>query len=161
MCAEIASSFRNIKRIIPNITELTSTVVDVAYEMQQNHGNVNLRKDSVNVDGVWMGTVAVNGITKKLHVEDDCTYTVVYVPAQEQKGKLGAYNFQIALDKKHHIAIPLLEYTTMIFSGKSMTHRQTLKDSHSAVNDDYINFVAYGDKKLFCHLKKSFLRNVL
>ena len=107
-----------------------------------------------------MSTVAINGHTKMLHCEEDCTYTMVYVPKQIRKEKIGAYNFQIALNPTNAIAITLYEITTMIFSGKILTHYQTYIEDGSNDDVDFVNFVSYGNKKLFNHLKKPFKRNV-
>ena len=157
---EITNGMNNVAKLVPNIDQLTSAVIDTANRMQNDVGDVNLKEDAIEADGVWMGTIAVNGHTKILHCEEDCTYTMVYVPKQYVKDKIGAYNFQISINPKHNIAITLYENTTMIFSGKTLTHRQTYFDNESYSDHDFVNFVSYGNKKLFDHLKNSFKRNM-
>ena len=109
-------------------------------------------------DCIWMSTVAINGHTKILYCEDDCTYTVVYVPRQIRREKIGAYYFQIALNQRSDVSIILYENTTMIFSGLTLTHSQIYMGNDD--DCDFINFVSYGNQKLFSHMKKLFERNV-
>ena len=49
----------------------------------------------------------------------------------------------------------------MLFSGKFLAHRQTVSESlKNNEGNVWLNFVAYGNEKLFNLLKKSFERNL-
>ena len=93
---EINTGVNTIAKRIPNLSKVTQAVVDVAYSMH-SAGGVNLKDTAIDADGVWVATVAVNGNTRILHSKEDCMYTMIYVPRQCPKAKIGAYRFQLAL----------------------------------------------------------------
>ena len=64
-----------------------------------------------------------NGYTKKIHCKEDCTYTLVYAPGQDSKGKVGKYYFQICLGENVTLPYHSIKYTTLLFSGKFLAHR--------------------------------------
>ena len=57
------------------------------------------------------------------------------------------------------MSLPLIAGTALLFSGKLLTHRQTC-NVHEATNDElFINFASYGCKRLYSHIRQSFIRN--
>ena len=70
------NSVHALKSYIRNIPRLISPVIDTAYEMQQDHGDVNLKAMNSKESGIWMCTIALNAQTSNFHSEDDCTYTL-------------------------------------------------------------------------------------
>ena len=71
-----------LKSYIRNIPKLISPVIDVAYKMQSEHADVNLKATKGIDNGIWMATIAINAQTTKFHSENDVTYTLVTVPKQ-------------------------------------------------------------------------------
>ena len=158
---EVRYGVNNIAKHIPIVKELISPVLDVAYEMQCHQGDINLKEVYLKNSGIWKTSVTVDAYTKDFHTENDCTYTVIHVPMQVSLYKCHAYHFQFALNEKHNISIPLHECTTILFSAKCLTHRQTFVDNHDHKKDVFINFGAYGNQQLFNHMRKTFVRNGL
>ena len=119
---DIRYGIENLLQHIPLLPELIPPMLQTAHTMQSMCGNINLKETPLSNAGIWKATIAIDGITKELHSEDDCTYTVIHVPKQENQGKYCVYNFQFCLNSKQNIAIPLHECTTIIFSGLMLTH---------------------------------------
>ena len=109
--------------------------------------------------GIWQSTMAVNGYTMELHHEDDCTYTVIHVPQQADPILMKSYAFQSALGKKCNISFPFHDHTTILFCGTYLTHCQTCEDISTNNDKCFINFGAYGNRRLLSHIRKSFQRN--
>ena len=79
---------------------------------------------------IWKTSVTVDVYTKDFRTEKDCTYIVIHVPIQVASDKCDAYHFQFALNEKHNISIPLYECTTILFSTKCLTQKQTFEDKN-------------------------------
>ena len=125
--------------------------------MQKQFGDVNFKEVELSEIGIWKTVVTVNAYTKELHTEDDCTSTIIHVPNQEMSMDINTFHFQFALGEKHNIAIALQEGTTIMFCAKLLTHRQT-SDIQSP-DCKFINFGCYGNRKLFNHIRRTFIRN--
>ena len=159
--SEVSYVIDNVAKNISIVKELISPVVDVAYEMQRHQGDINLKEVCSKNSGIWKTSVTVDAYTKDFRTENDCTYTVIHVPMQVSLYKCHAYHFQFALNEKHNISIPLHQCTTILFSAKCLTHRQTFVDNNDHKKDVFINFGAYGNQQLFNHMRKTFVRNGL
>ena len=84
LCAlEFKKSTASFGRYLRNITELLSHVVDEAYTCQDDWGNIGLVKVPSSQCGFWMSQVCIDASTSTAHTENDCTYTFISVPAQE------------------------------------------------------------------------------
>ena len=133
--------------------------------MQEHYGSVNLKPTEGSNCGIWMSTVCINARTTELHSEDDCTYTIIKVPKQNRNMNSGNSNkdhqrmFLLSINDGMLLSIPLCHNLSFIFCGKYLTHRQ--HQSHSVYEDNslFYNISSYGNKRLYSHLKKSFLRN--
>ena len=105
----------------------------------------------------------MNAKTSIYHVEDDCTYTLLKVTTQPKNNKSNIdYErmFLIQLSDTETISIPLFLNLTFIFPGTLLTHRQHCNASCYSDGSVFFNLIAYGNKRLFNHIKKSFERNI-
>ena len=138
---------------------MISPVIGVAFEMQSSHGNVKIEETSVLEVGVWESTLSINTVTKHFHTEDDVTYTIIDVPSQAKRTKSNQYHFLFQFSKKFNIGIPMHIGTTIVFSGKLLTHRQSSMMLDNTDDDLFFNFGSYRNKKLHNHIKKSLKRH--
>ena len=159
MNTELKNSVLTMKKRMPFLTNVISPVIGVAFEMQSSHGDVNIEKTSVSEVGVWESTLSINAVTKHVHTEHDVTYTIIDVPSQVKRNKSNQYHFLFQFSKKYNIGIPMNIGTTIVFSGKLLTHRQSSMMFDNADDDLFFNFGSYGNKKLYNHIKKSFRRH--
>ena len=121
---EAVSNFQNRFR---NIDKLLSPVINTAFEMQSEHGDVNLKATKTKQSGIWMSTVALNAQTLKFHSEQDCTYTIVKVPCQSKvinKYANHQHMFLLKINEQKTIALPFIHNISFFFSPTFITHRQ-------------------------------------
>ena len=78
-----------LKKIIPNISNLISPIIQVAYNMQNKIGSVNLKKITTSENGIWQSEICVNAKTNQFHTEKDVTYTFITIPQQKFICKTG------------------------------------------------------------------------
>ena len=161
LCAlEFKKSTASFGRYLRNITELLSPVVDEAYACQDDWGNIGLVKVPSSQCGFWMSQVCIDASTSTAHTENDCTYTFISVPAQEnvfsKKVKKKSY-FLFGLNEVDKVCIPLNQQLSFFFSGLCLLHRQNhpSQDKHST---NFVNIAAYGNERLFNHIRASFNR---
>ena len=102
--------------------------------------------------------MCVNAETQKYHIECDCTYTLIHVPQQVRKCTAPKYHFNFMLTKDIKYSIPLNAGTSILFSGKYITHRQSCCVVDDVDDDTFFNFASYGNARLFRHIMKSFNR---
>jgi len=83
VCAShISESVLGMENVIRNISKLLSPVIDTAFEMQKDYGQVGLKDVESSESGMWQSSMCVNARTRILHTEEDCTYTLCKVPSQ-------------------------------------------------------------------------------
>ena len=160
---QLMDSVNDIGRYIKNISTLICPVLNVAYEMQFDYGDVNLKKVITKDSGLWMSSVCVNAKTCQYHSEDDCTYTVVKVPKQnkEMNGKyVSSRVFMLQINESTTFTLPLEQNLTFLYSGNFITHRQECDNKSYHDGSLFFNITSYGNKRIFSHLRKSFLRNI-
>ena len=87
---EVMYGIQNLSRHIPIVIELIAPVLKVAHTMQSEIGNINLKEILLSNEGIWKVAVVVNGQTKELRNEEDCTYALIHVPKQENEDKCNA-----------------------------------------------------------------------
>ena len=152
-----------LRSYVRNIPKLISRIVDTAYKMQEVYGNVNLKATETKDSGIWMTTVALNGQTSNFHLEQDCTYTFITVPKQDMDMNNGN-NYQrvflININDENTFAFPMTHNLSFVFSGKFITHRQHCDAKCYNDSSIFYNIVCYGNKRLYSHLKNTFLRNI-
>lgn len=145
-------------RLLPNIRSVISPVIDTAFEIQNEVGDINLQPISSSKNGCWQTSVCINAQTSDFHIEKDCTYTLISIPRQEyfkSTTKKDAFNFIFKLSKTEMVNIELVPSLSFIFSGLFLTHRQNKKNQNTSSNDVFFNIASYGNKCLFNHLRKS------
>ena len=76
---ELKIAVENLSTIIPNLKMLIAPVLDVAYDLQDEYGNIGMKRTTIG-RGIWSTCLCVNAITGLFHNEDDCTYTIISIP---------------------------------------------------------------------------------
>ena len=156
---ELGAGIDSLATRLPNIKRLISPIVDAAYTIQELKGGINLKKLESTYHGVWQSSVCVNSSTERFHTEDDCTSTVIVVPKQvKMKNEKKVYRFIFQLKKHLNISFKLKYGVSFMFSGKCLTHRQQCSHPIQEKNDLFFNIAAYGNKRLYSHINKSFQR---
>ena len=148
----------SIARRIPIIRRLISPIIQAAYELQSNVGDINLKETSSGDTGLWMTTMCANAETKDFHHENDCTYTIIHVPKMAVNNGRQPYHFVCKLKDTFNVSFHLKPFTTIMFSGQCLTHRQTRIGNSNTKGDPFINFTSYGNGRLFRHIRNSFER---
>ena len=123
----LMDSVNDISRYIRNISSLICPVLNVAFEMQKEYGDVNLQKLFAEDSWLWMSSICVNAKTTQYHVEDDCTYTVVKVPQQNKKmngNYVSSRIFMLQMNECTTYTINLEQNLTFMYSGTFISHRQ-------------------------------------
>ena len=101
----------------------------------------------------------MNAYTQKFHTESDCTSTVIVVPKQPKiKNNQKVYRFIFQLQKHMNISFKLKYGISFMFSGKCLIHRQQCTHTTHKKDDAFFNIAAYGNKRLYSHINKSFER---
>ena len=68
MCSkEITMGIDNVCTIIPTMRGLIAPVFNVAYDMQREKGDVNIKKIHGYSDGLWISSVCINTYTNIFH----------------------------------------------------------------------------------------------
>ena len=120
-----------------------------------------MKKVDSTYHGVWQNSVCVNAYTRKFHTESDCTSTVIVVPKQpKMKHDKKVYRFIFQLQKHLNISYKLKYGVSFMFSGKFLTHSQQCTHPIHEKDDLFFNLAAYGNKRLYNHINKSFERRV-
>ena len=156
---ESVSQFQNRFK---NINRLLSLVIDTAFEMQSEHGDVNLKVTNTKQSGIWMSTVALNAQTSQFHSEQDCTYTIVKVPCQSKvmnNDHKHQHMFLLKINEQKTIALPFIHNVSFFYSPTFLTHRQHCDEQCNSDGSIFYNIVCYGNKRLYSHLKQLFVRN--
>ena len=159
MNSELQDAISNFKSILPILPSVVAPVIRVAHELQSTVGDINITKPLGANVGIWQSSLSVNAVTKGLHTEDDVTYSTISVPLQKIKSAERKYHFIFQLNRKCIVSLPLIEGTTLLFSGKLLTHRQSCNVFEAMDDELFFNFASYGNKKLFNHIRKSFIRS--
>ena len=158
MNTELKSSIFRMKNVIRDIDKMVAPVMKIAYDLQAKQGDIGIKKMNASDAGVWQSSLCVNAVTKGWHTENDVTYTIISVPFQEVTSKDRDYHFLFKLQSKYTLSVPLKEGTTVLFSGKMLTHRQSCNALHADDDQLFFNFASYGNKKMHNHIRKSFIR---
>ena len=147
-----------LNKVFNNMHRMITPVMCVAHSMQSNTGDIGLKQTSASDVGVWQSSLCINAVTKGWHTEDDVTYTIITVPNQMERNLDIKYHFLFKLQGKYTLSVPLNEGTTVLFSGKMLTHRQSSNVFETTYDDTFFNFASYGNKKMYNHIRQSFIR---
>ena len=160
MSIEINTGVKNLMKILPIIPKVISPIIDTAHGFcQSTSGNINIKETGTSEYGIWQSSICVNPVTHELHVEEDVTYTILCVPAQEKVSKTRKYHFLIQLHDKLNISLPMVRGTTVMFSSQLLAHRQSCNVVDPSFDELHINFSCYGNKRLFKHIRQSIIRS--
>ena len=160
MSMEINQGVKNLMRILPVIPKVISPIIHTAYGFcQSTSGNINIKETGTSEYGMWQSSICVNPVTHELHVEEDVTYSILYVPSQEKVSKKRKYHFMIQLKDKLNISIPMVRGTSIMFSSQLLAHRQSCNIVDPSFDELHINFSSYGNKRLFKHIRQSLIRS--
>ena len=123
---ELQYSVTQLSKIIPNVANYISPSLDVIYKLQNEVGDLNFKaidKDNEDNTGIWQTSICVNAETTELHCENDCTYTLIVVPKQDNdKEQSAEYNFIFDLMKGFTVGIKMDPSVCILFSGKYLLH---------------------------------------
>ena len=156
---ELDNGITNLCKVIPTLRYYISPTLSVAHNLQQEIGDCNIRKMKHSDTGIWQASICVSCHTSNLHTENDCTYTVITTPKQEvDDSKMPEYNFIFDLKKGQTIGLSLQPGLSFMYSGKYMTHRQSINQNHANANEVFINLASYGNERLYNHLKSTMKR---
>ena len=78
-------SVKALSRYIRNIPNLICPVFNIAYEIQKEHGLVNLKAVKWTDNGILMSSICANTRISKFHPEEDCTYIIAKIPDQNKE----------------------------------------------------------------------------
>ena len=158
---QLEKAIATMLNILPTLRQHISPIVDTASKIQQEDGDVNLKKCPGYQSGCWQSQVCINACTRRFHTENDCTYTIITVPNQVNTSKssdsIPQFDFLYMIKPKCYVGIDMKIGTTFLFSGYMLTHRQHCYPPPES-NDYFFNLASYGNKRLFNHLKTSLLR---
>ena len=160
---EMHVATKRLSKMVVHIDRLILPSIDVAFEMQQTYGDINLHKINGGNSAMWKTNVCVNATTGQFHTENDTSYTVITVPVQDyrkQKEDGNTYEFQFRLNDNTNIVLPMIPELTFLFSGTFVTHRQACNSNTTENSEPFVNLSSYGNERLFTHIRKSFFRNI-
>ena len=128
--SELESAMKDMKSVIPNLTDFIAPTLKTAFQIQQVIGDINMNKVNISDCGMWQSSICINAQTTQLHTENDCTYTVITVPKQETKmDPPDEYIFLFDLKKGETLGLKMIYGINFMFSGKYLTHRQAHNES--------------------------------
>ena len=159
---ELGNGVIGLCTLIPKLREYIGPTLTLAYNLQDVLGDFNMKSVQVSEHGMWQTCICENAQTEQLHTENDCTYTVISVPVQDEKESIQPeYTFLFKLkEKSGSVGIKMDPGVTFLFSGKYLTHRQFRNVNVSSNNATFFNVASYGNKRLFSHLKSTIKRVV-
>ena len=152
-CRELTFGIKSLCRVFPNLQTYISPALETIHDIQQDIGNLNLKVLDHTHSNLWQTSICVNSQTEQLHIENDCTYTIITIPRQDSKNGKQEYNFITQLMDNHDIGIKCDEGVSFLFSGKYLTHRQSCNNNTTSCESTFISIASYGNARLYNHLK--------
>ena len=157
----IRNGIVNMSKVIPELKHMLSPIINAAYAMQCDKDVKFLTKDITSDVGCWNAFLFVEGRTEYFHVENDCAYTFITVPQQNQRKYLHPTHepvFLFKLNELQTLTLPLHNDLSFIYNASLLTHRQRYEPDLDMNSTKFFNISSYGNAKLFNHLRKSFGR---
>ena len=134
---ELNAPVNHLKTIIPNLAKLVSPIIDTAYDIQDDVGDINLKKGLASHNGLWQTCICDTCHTMELRTECDCTYTIITVPLQgDDKINIQEYYFILELAHGKTIGLKMDISVDFIFSGRFLVHRQARSDKACKTSKD-------------------------
>ena len=150
LATDLKNGVLSLVSILSNLQQYIAPTLNIAFHLQEEIGDCNLKKMVVSEAGLWQSSICVNCQTSTLHTENDCTYTEITTPNQNTET---VPIFLFEFKKGFTIGLRMDPGLTFKFSGKYPHHRQMIPDDSGAKNSCFINLASYGNDKLFNHFK--------
>ena len=162
------SCYKTMEAAVEHINEscrpLTKTLSPYVANVQMHLSVFEERgKKDINLAtrGIMNYNLCMNAETEQPHTECDSSYTVICVPNQlmnkKNKRIQNHGSFELVINSKETVVIPMEIGTVFTYSGFLLTHRQQIRD-----RDDqelpFVNLVSYNSKRLFENMMESFRR---
>ena len=160
---EMCFAKNTLSNMVKEVARLILPAVDMAHDMQNVDGNINLNKCDRKTGSIRSTNIWVNATTGEFHTEKDTSYTMITVPLQDYKSQRNGgniYKFLFKLNDNVCISLPLTPNVSFMFSGTFLCHRQAGNTSNYKDVHQFVNLSSYGNQKLFTHIRKSFARNI-
>ena len=79
---DLHTAIQGLVSILPNVRQYIAPTLNIAYQLQEEIGDCNMKTTAVSRSGLWQSSICVNCQTSTCHTENDCTYTVITTPNQ-------------------------------------------------------------------------------
>lgn len=169
IACEIKKASSKFDKWFPNFNQLIAPILKVAYEKQNEDGDVNFKQQTISTSGLWQSEICINAVTRDFHTEKDITYTLITVPDQvhdnKAKKKPSTPIFLFQLNNNKILGFKLQKQSTFIFNGTMLTHRQYSENGYEDKKErnkfnHFYNIACYGNQRLFNHMRHSFRRHL-
>ena len=147
-------ALQNLSTICYNVYNWIAPVVDVAYNLQKDYGDINIKDSVLFKLGVPQAQICVNATTSEFHTEYDQSLTYICVPKQKMNGK-NWYEFLFKINASTVLSLPMSVGLNLLFSATFLTHRQHCNNQNGHI---FLNFASFSNKKLLRHMINSFKR---
>ena len=143
----------------PLTTTLSPNVVNVQMHMSvfEERGKKDIK---LATKGILSYKLCLNAETQQPHTQCDSSFTVIFVPNQvmnkQKKRFKNCGSFELFINSKETIIIPMEIDSIFTYSGFLLTHRQQIQNRDSD-EPPFINLVTYHSKQLFENMMESFL----
>ena len=87
LIGSVATAFQHLSTICYNVSNWIAPVVDVAYNLQRDNGDINIKNSDLFQLGIPQAQICVNVTTAEYHTEYDQSLTYICVPKQKMNGK--------------------------------------------------------------------------
>ena len=152
-------------KVIGNICSITKKAASPNIRHIQCHVGISSNGNKIQGDlfenGYINSHLCLNAETSEFHTECDSSYTVISVPSQltrsNQNGEFNKGHFEIKINEKKIMVIPMSAGTIFTYSGFMLSHRQQIYKRNNSVRP-FVNIVSYNSKRLFNNMMESFRR---
>ena len=147
------------------ICSITAKVISPKVANIQFHmgisSNGNHEQEQIFKQGYVNCHVCLNVQTRNFHTECNASYTAIAVPSQlkqtDNKGEHNCGNFEIKLNEKKIMVIPMSVGVVFSYLGYMLSHRQQIYKKNDAFHP-FINIVSYNSRRLLSNMVASFRR---
>ena len=85
---EIEIGISKFKKWLPNISHLIAPILNIAYDKQEDDGDVNFKTATTSKHGLWQSELCCDAMTRDFHTEKDITYTFISIPLQQNDNEI-------------------------------------------------------------------------
>ena len=120
---ELKDGIKELVNYVPLIQNFIAPIFNLAEQLQEQIGNINIKKDEYSKFGIWKTVFCLNDQTQSMHTKNDCSYNVITVPKQDEPSLQSQTNFHLKLNNEHSIFLEMNHPITFMFSGKNLSHQ--------------------------------------